>query len=233
MRSGTFIRRPSVAWCVDMAGCVTRIPIVEFYTMLIEQKRELTPNSGHPAAPARQSVAGSKNVTIHDNGVCMLHACAGCGKTALRMLLCSRCHAVFYCNKGCQRAHWKEHKPKCNAANAVKGVAEIPILSPHEWMTGLPGIMESLRMAGKEMKRDGDLIPLVRVMSTSDERRAVITYGDIKSAVDVDVLHTAYPGLEHTLRVEDERLPSHMARLVVLIHFRGKAVASRIRIALK
>ena len=156
----------SVARCFDMVSHVTRIPIVEFYTMLIEQKRNLTPNNGHPAAPARQSVVGSKNVTIHDNGVCMLHACDGCGKTALRMLLCSRCHAVFYCNKGCQRAHWKEHKPKCNAAKAVKGVAEVPISSPHEWMTGIPGIMESLQLAGKEMKRDGDLIPLVRVMST-------------------------------------------------------------------
>ena len=61
----------SVARCFDMVSHVTRIPIVEFYTMLIEQKRNLTPNNGHPAAPARQSVVGSKNVTIHDNGVCM------------------------------------------------------------------------------------------------------------------------------------------------------------------
>ena len=44
--------------------------------------------------------------------------CAKCSKSALdlgRILLkCGRCKKVYYCNKECQKAHWKIHKPVCS-----------------------------------------------------------------------------------------------------------------------
>jgi splicing suppressor protein 51 len=40
-------------------------------------------------------------------------SCASCTKTDAHLLLCSGCRLVSYCNKNCQKAHWKTHKPSC------------------------------------------------------------------------------------------------------------------------
>lgn len=34
-----------------------------------------------------------------------------------KLLTCSRCKKVFYCNVACQKAHWPTHKPECIAVN--------------------------------------------------------------------------------------------------------------------
>jgi splicing suppressor protein 51 len=39
--------------------------------------------------------------------------CASCTKTDAHLQLCSGCRLVSYCNKDCQKAHWKPHKPSC------------------------------------------------------------------------------------------------------------------------
>ena len=42
--------------------------------------------------------------------------CASCGGRSTanaKLMCCSRCHCVYYCNVECQKRHWKEHKPKC------------------------------------------------------------------------------------------------------------------------
>ncbi|XP_057654696.1 zinc finger MYND domain-containing protein 10 [Diorhabda carinulata] len=38
--------------------------------------------------------------------------CAKCGRDAIQR--CSRCRAVWYCNKACQVEHWNIHKDECN-----------------------------------------------------------------------------------------------------------------------
>jgi hypothetical protein len=46
---------------------------------------------------------------------------------------CSRCHLVHYCNRKCQRAHWKAHKPRCKSANkgaGAVGAAGVAITLP-------------------------------------------------------------------------------------------------------
>jgi hypothetical protein len=58
--------------------------------------------------------------------------CESCGTTALlgnmvgegltRLFACSRCDAVYYCSKACQRSHWKKHKASCAAAPRGRGV---------------------------------------------------------------------------------------------------------------
>ena len=37
--------------------------------------------------------------------------CPMCQKTAETK--CTACKEVFYCSKGCQKKHWKEHKFEC------------------------------------------------------------------------------------------------------------------------
>jgi len=44
--------------------------------------------------------------------------CSNCGASSSDRELqeCSGCHIVFYCDKTCQRNHWKTHKPICKIA---------------------------------------------------------------------------------------------------------------------
>mmetsp|Transcript_22059 Transcript_22059/g.33208 ORF Transcript_22059/g.33208 Transcript_22059/m.33208 type:complete len:130 (+) Transcript_22059:2-391(+) len=35
-------------------------------------------------------------------------------------MYCSRCRCATYCSNGCQKAHWAQHKPDCDAYAAVK-----------------------------------------------------------------------------------------------------------------
>lgn len=40
-------------------------------------------------------------------------ACAQCGKSPDSLKQCIKCHSVTYCNKDCQKAHFKAHKKAC------------------------------------------------------------------------------------------------------------------------
>jgi splicing suppressor protein 51 len=40
-------------------------------------------------------------------------SCAACSATDVPLLKCARCKSVSYCNKDCQKAHWKTHKQSC------------------------------------------------------------------------------------------------------------------------
>jgi hypothetical protein len=59
--------------------------------------------------------AGARNTT-----------CASCGKSAANNSACTRCLAVFYCDKKCQKEHWPQHKLKCISKEAA--------LSGREWV---------------------------------------------------------------------------------------------------
>ena len=48
-----------------------------------------------------------------------LMRCAQCGKAKPKSK-CSGCLCVRYCSKGCQKKHWKEHKPICSLVKALK-----------------------------------------------------------------------------------------------------------------
>ena len=41
-------------------------------------------------------------------------SCDNCGALSCSLKACSVCKSVWYCNKQCQKTHWKLHKSKCN-----------------------------------------------------------------------------------------------------------------------
>jgi hypothetical protein len=45
-----------------------------------------------------------------------LSSCSACNAFLTEPKRCSRCNRVVYCNKECQRAHWRAHKPMCKEA---------------------------------------------------------------------------------------------------------------------
>ncbi|KAH0581455.1 hypothetical protein H2248_012535 [Termitomyces sp. 'cryptogamus'] len=51
--------------------------------------------------------------TVEDTVKFATNACAKCGKRDSKLLVCSVCKKVHYCNTGCQRADWKTHKTSC------------------------------------------------------------------------------------------------------------------------
>ncbi|KAK5738894.1 hypothetical protein LTR17_005620 [Elasticomyces elasticus] len=50
------------------------------------------------------------------------NCCGQCGQDEKaegpKLLVCGRCKAMRYCDKECQRTHWKAHKGFCRAPNA-------------------------------------------------------------------------------------------------------------------
>ena len=62
------------------------------------------------------------------------HTCAACGRedgAGNELRKCSRCGAVYYCSRACQKAHWAEHKRVCGknarpARSRGKGRGEVP-----------------------------------------------------------------------------------------------------------
>jgi len=45
--------------------------------------------------------------------------CAQCNTAAADLKRCGHCKYVFYCNKACQKAHWKQHKHLCSQARLI------------------------------------------------------------------------------------------------------------------
>ena len=41
------------------------------------------------------------------------NACAVCGQRLVTLKTCTRCEAVFYCSKACQKQDYKQHKKLC------------------------------------------------------------------------------------------------------------------------
>jgi hypothetical protein len=51
-----------------------------------------------------------------------LERCARCGKHGrrARLLACSRCHGIAYCDAQCQKQHWATHKDACALSAALR-----------------------------------------------------------------------------------------------------------------
>jgi len=65
---------------------------------------------GNPVQAVRVTSGIDKSSSLSN----FFEVCAWCEKKAESMPKCMRCKCVFYCNKACQKAHWKQHKKTCN-----------------------------------------------------------------------------------------------------------------------
>jgi hypothetical protein len=65
------------------------------------------------AAPARHTGTESRSVAGGAERPAEMHTCAACGRSDFALLKCGRCMQVWYCNRKCQKAHWKHHKAAC------------------------------------------------------------------------------------------------------------------------
>ena len=61
-------------------------------------------------------------------------ACAACGKRGSDLKVCTACKSVKYCNRNCQKLHWKAHKKECKelaselkVQNVIKDIDEMII----------------------------------------------------------------------------------------------------------
>lgn len=69
-----------------------------------------------PAPPAVEGRATAVGAAVR--------ACAHCGQTGATKV-CSKCKAVVYCSRDCQKADWKAHKKKCAAMAATRGIKDV------------------------------------------------------------------------------------------------------------
>ena len=77
--------------------------------------------------------------------------CAHCNTVNKMLLFCSRCKQATYCNKTCQRAHWKNgHKHHCDPIPTVplKHCGEHVTCSEHTSFTG--PVDQAYQIAEKE-----------------------------------------------------------------------------------
>lgn len=72
--------------------------------------------SACPDCPACAKRVSDGNSGSDDPNDFKLSICSNCGKTAdgeAKQYICSRCKSAKYCDKECQRNHWRIHKPVC------------------------------------------------------------------------------------------------------------------------
>ena len=92
--------------------------------------------------------------------------CAHCGETPRRsesqsLHKCSRCKSAAYCNRDCQRLHWKEHKAVCQDAgkaafnDSTKPYSDRPANTIRATMTKEEAVVSK---AMRDAKRNGDTI---------------------------------------------------------------------------
>lgn len=65
---------------------------------------------------------GPVDVNLNDDGLKeTYYLCSYCHTHRPKLNTCSRCKKAFYCNRDCQKAHWKYHKVTCTKSAPAQG----------------------------------------------------------------------------------------------------------------
>ena len=124
---------------------------------------------------------GMHKVDTEDGGMRVNPACGSthsftcnyCGKNLLKIRKCAACGVVGYCDRDCQKAGWKAHKPIClqmrkNNKDAgpeaeAKAMSMTSTEKLSKWLNMVPGFANNIREHAKKSPYQGDQVPLFLV----------------------------------------------------------------------
>jgi hypothetical protein len=104
--------------------------------------------------------------------------CNYCGKNLIKLPKCAACGVVGYCDRACQKAGWKEHKPIClemrknnkEAGPEAELAAQSSTSSEKlmKWLTMVPGFVGNIRELAMKSPFQGDHVPLFFIQGGSN-----------------------------------------------------------------
>ena len=140
--------------------------------------------------PAKKSELAKRNP-----GEKVCGFCGGAGR-----LTCAGCHGVHYCDAGCQKKHWKVHRPDCKGESQADDTSVVIGVVPTQLPAGAPGVHMIMNMRQGAGSR----------MSTAEEV-AHNPHGARRFIIKVQVPQTGGPG-QLPLMIYDE--PRAMQRML-------------------
>lgn len=137
------------------------------------------PIQSSPYVEAYLEHGGLKKVVADGGGGCMRVnpvcgsgfslVCNHCGKNLIKIRKCSACGIVGYCDRECQKAGWKAHKPICKEMRknnteagpevGLKATSTSSISKLSKWLTMVPGFAGSMREHAEKSPYQGDQVP--------------------------------------------------------------------------
>jgi hypothetical protein len=138
-------------------GPVTlRCTVAEQKLFITELQKNRTKAGGpcvHPvlwrSCIASPPPAKSSELTKRNPGEKICAFCRGAGR-----LTCAGCRGVHYCDAGCQKKHWKVHRPDCKSESQADGTSVVIDVVPTQLPEGAPGVHMIMNMrqgAGSRM----------------------------------------------------------------------------------
>lgn len=161
--------------------------------------------------------------------------CAWCQSVSATLKSCSRCNAVFYCDRECQRSHWSTHKRPCKSLCKASDECNL-VVDPGgsskmmKWLIKMPQMIDRLAEASGTMEREGHLVPIVHIVRGENDRRAVMGYVNNRTPKELEEVRAKYPGFGDIIRTDDVPLPHPFRRVVVIVTHQGNTTVGRLRV---
>jgi hypothetical protein len=140
-------------------------------------------------------VASLATKTLQPSGF-DVRLCRNCGKDGfdlglnVKLLVCSRCKATYYCTKECQVADWKKHRKTCGQGHKPSKTSEQTLFSYvikfyYEILKALSAVMQERSVPKSQLLIDLDFRARI---DHADDSSSPALRGEIKAAVIKDYL---------------------------------------------
>ena len=73
--------------------------------------------SDSPAAGKTDQIGDHEG---NEEGQGVAGRCYACQQPLKKLNRCAKCHVAYYCNRECQKAHWKTDRPQCEILSGAK-----------------------------------------------------------------------------------------------------------------